>query len=241
MKIINFFSPNYDKKKRTLNSVKMIVFHYTGMQSESESLQKLCNFNSKVSCHYLINRNGKVFRLVRDSYIAWHAGKSCWGKYKNLNENSIGIELVNKGHQFGYTSFKKKQISSLIKLCKTLIKKYKIKKKNIIGHSDIAPLRKIDPGEKFPWKYLVKNKVGIWHSYEPNFLKKHRRLKALTKQDKKKFIKNLNKIGYCFSVKKKSFFIKIIKAFQRHFRKELINGILDRECLMIAQNLTKKL
>ena len=102
-------------------------------------------------------------------------------------------------------------------------------------------MRKIDPGEKFPWKYLVKNKVGIWHSYESNFLKRHRGVQALTKQDKKKFIKNLNKIGYCFSVKKKPFFIKTTKAFQRHFRKELINGILDRECLMIAQNLAKKL
>ena len=87
---------------------------------------------------------------------------------------------------------------------------------------------------------MAKNKVGIWHSYEPNFLKKHRRLKALTKQDKKKFIKNLNKIGYCFSDKKKYFFIKIVKAFQRHYRKELVNGLLDKECLIIAQNLSKK-
>ena len=241
MKTKNIFSPNFNKEKRSLNSIKIIVIHYTGMQSERESIQKLCNSNSRVSSHYLINRNGKVFNLVHDSHVAWHAGKSCWGKYQNLNKNSIGIELVNKGHQFGYTSFKKKQIASLIELCIRLIKKYKIKKRNIIGHSDIAPLRKIDPGEKFPWKYLAKNKVGIWHSYEPNFLKRHRRLKVLTKQDKKKFIKNLNKIGYCFSVKKKPFFIKTIKAFQRHFRKELINGILDHECLMIAQNLTKKL
>ena len=241
MKINNYFSPNFDYAKRSAYSIKIIVIHYTGMQSERESIKRLCSSKSKVSSHFLINRNGKVYRLVKDNRIAWHAGKSCWGKYKNLNENSIGIELVNKGHQLGYTSFKKKQISNLIKLCKKLIKKYKIKKKNIVGHSDIAPLRKIDPGEKFPWKYLVKNKVGIWHSYEPNFLKKHRRLKALTKQDKKKFIKNLNKIGYCFSNKKKSFFIKIVEAFHRHYRKELINGLLDKECLTIAQNLAKKL
>ncbi len=241
MKIIEIFSPNYDRKKRTVKSVKVIVFHYTGMQSERESIKRLCNPNSKVSSHYVINRRGRIFRLVQDSYVAWHAGKSCWGRYKNLNENSIGIELVNKGHQFGYTSFKKKQISSLIKLCKKLIKKYKINKKNILGHSDIAPLRKIDPGEKFPWKYLAKNKVGIWHDYEPNLLRKFRRTKVLTKQDKKRFVKNLNQIGYCFSAKNKLFFIKTIKAFQRHFRKELINGILDQECFMIAQNLTKKL
>ena len=129
MKIINFFSPNYDKKKRTLNSVKFVIFHYTGMQSERESIKRLCNPRSKVSSHYLINRRGKILRLVQDRHVAWHAGKSCWGRHKNLNENSIGIELVNKGHQFGYTSFKKKQISSLINLCEKLIKKYKIKKK----------------------------------------------------------------------------------------------------------------
>ena len=241
MKIIKNFSPNYNRKKRASNSIQIIVFHYTGMQSERESINRLCNPSSKVSSHYLISRKGKITRMVQDHYVAWHAGKSCWKKKKNLNKNSIGIELVNKGHQFGYISFKKKQISSLIKLCKKLIKKYKINKKNIVGHSDIAPLRKIDPGEKFPWKYLAKNKVGIWHDYEPNLLRKFRRTKVLTKQDKKRFVKNLNKIGYCFSAKNKLFFIKTIKAFQRHFRKELINGILDQECFIIAQNLTKKL
>ena len=241
MKIKKIFSPNYDRKKRALNSVQILVFHYTGMQSERESIKKLCNPNFKVSSHYLINRRGKIFSLVQNRYVAWHAGKSCWGRHKNLNKNSIGIELVNKGHQFGYTSFKKKQISSLVNLCKKLIKKYKIKKKNVIGHSDIAPLRKIDPGEKFPWKYLAKNKVGIWHDYEPNLLRKFRRTKVLIPQDKKRFVKNLNKIGYCLSAHNKPFFIKTISAFQRHFRKELINGILDKECLMIAQNLTKKL
>ena len=204
-------------------------------------MNRLCNPSSKVSSHYLINRRGKIFSLVQDRHIAWHAGRSCWRRYKNLNKNSIGIELVNKGHQFGYTSFKKKQISILINLCKKLIKKYKIKNKNIIGHSDIAPLRKIDPGEKFPWKYLAKNKVGIWHDYETNLLRKFRKTKVLIQQDRKRFIKNLNKIGYCLSARNKPFFIKTIKAFQRHFRKELINGILDRECFMIAQNLAKKL
>ena len=241
MKIKKIFSPNYDRKKRAVNLVQILVFHYTGMQSERESIKRLCNPNSKVSSHYLINRRGKIFSLVQNRHVAWHAGKSCWGRHKNLNKNSIGIELVNKGHQFGYTSFKKKQISSLVNLCKKLIKKYKIKKKNVIGHSDIAPLRKIDPGEKFPWKYLAKNKVGIWHDYEPNLLRKFRRTKVLIPQDKKRFVKNLNKIGYCLSAHNKPFFIKTISAFQRHFRKELINGILDKECLMIAQNLTKKL
>ena len=135
---------------------------------------------------------------------------------------------------------KKKQISSLINLCNTLINKYKIKKKNIIGHSDIAPLRKIDPGEKFPWKQLAKKNIGIWHDYRPSLLRKFRRIKLFTRQDKVKFVKNLNNIGYCVSVKKRSFFIKTVKAFQRRYRQELVNGLLDKECLIIAQNLTKK-
>ena len=127
MQVKNLYSPNF--KKRANNPIKIIVIHYTGMQSEIESLARLCNPKSKVSSHFLIGRNGKVCRLVKESQIAWHAGKSCWGKYKNVNKNSIGIELVNKGHQFGYSSFKKKQLLSLMRVCKKLIKKYKIEKK----------------------------------------------------------------------------------------------------------------
>ena len=241
MKISNYYSPNHNKKKRPVNSIKVIVIHYTGMQSERESMVKLRNPKSKVSSHFVINQKGKIYRLVQDNQIAWHAGKSCWRKYKNLNKNSIGIELVNKGHRFGYTNFKKKQLSSLIKVCKSLIKKYKIKKKNVIGHSDVSPLRKIDPGEKFPWRQLANNKIGIWHSCKPSLLRKYRNIKILEKKDKIKFIKNLNKIGYCFSSKKKSFLVKMLKAFQRHYRQELINGYADKECLIIAQNLSKKL
>ena len=241
MKISNFYSPNFSGGKRLNNSIKLIIIHYTGMQSERESLDRLTDPKSKVSSHYAINQKGKIFRLVNDNQIAWHAGKSCWGKYKNLNKNSIGIELVNKGHQFGYTNFKKRQLSSLIKICKSLIKKYKIKKRNIVGHSDIAPLRKIDPGEKFPWKQLANNKIGIWHHCKPSLLRKYRNIKILKKKDKTKFIKNLNKIGYCFSNKKKAFLTKILKAFQRHYRQELINGHVDKECLIIAQNLEKNI
>ena len=182
MKISNFYSPNFNRKKRPNNSIKIIIIHYTGMQSERESIAKLCNPKSKVSSHFVINQNGKIYRLVQDNQIAWHAGKSCWRKYKNLNKNSIGIELVNKGHRFGYTNFKKKQLSSLIKVCKSLIKKYKIKKKNVVGHSDIAPLRKIDPGEKFPWKRLANNGIGIWHCCKLSFLRKYRNIKILEKK-----------------------------------------------------------
>ena len=132
------------------------------MQSEIESIQRLKNPKYKVSCHYLISRNGRIIQMVKEKNIAWHAGKSKWKQFKNLNNYSIGIELVNKGHQFGYQNFSNQQISSLIKLCKNLKKKYLIKKENFLGHSDIAPLRKIDPGEKFPWKKLSKHDIGKW-------------------------------------------------------------------------------
>jgi len=240
MRINTLLSPNFNEAKRSSKSIKFVIIHYTGMQSERESIKRLINPKSKVSCHLLINQKGKVYRMVKDKNIAWHAGISCWGKYKNLNINSIGIELVNKGHRYGYTNFHEKQILKLIKICKQLVKKYKIKKNNIIGHSDVAPLRKIDPGEKFPWKALAKNKIGIWHSCNIQQLKNFRKIKVLSNQKKVRFFKNLEKIGYCVYTNKKVFFSKIVKAFQRHYRKELVNGLLDYETIEIAQNLSKK-
>ena len=120
------------------------------MQSEIESINRLKDPAFKVSCHYIINRKGQIIRMVDDKNIAWHAGKSKWKKFSNLNDVSLGIELVNKGHRLGYQNFSNKQILSLIRLCKILKKKYFIKTENFLGHSDIAPLRKNDPGEKFP-------------------------------------------------------------------------------------------
>jgi N-acetylmuramoyl-L-alanine amidase len=172
MKIHKRYSPNFDNKKRSEKSIKVIVIHYTGMQSERESLSRLCDPRSKVSSHFVINQNGKVYRLVNNLHVAWHAGKSSWKKYKGLNKNSLGIELINKGHEFGYTNFKNKQIISLIKICKVLTKKYKIKNENIVGHSDVAPLRKKDPGEKFPWEKLAKKNIGLWHSCKKKKIKK---------------------------------------------------------------------
>ena len=241
MKIKDIFSPNYNKKERSKKSIKIIVIHYTGMQSERESLNRLCDFRSRVSCHYVINRKGKIYRLVNEKNTAWHAGKSCWSNYKNLNRYSIGIELVNKGHKFGYSNYTSKQISQLLVLCHRIIKKYNIPKNNIVGHSDIAPRRKNDPGEKFPWKVLSENKIGLWHNLNPNLLRKFRKNKVTKKEDKMKFIKDVNSIGYCIrSFDSQFFFKKIVCAFQRHYRKELVNGILDEECLIIASNLSKK-
>jgi N-acetylmuramoyl-L-alanine amidase len=239
MKIEKKYSPNCDKKKRSNKSIKILIIHYTGMQSERESLLKLTNPSSKVSAHFLIYSNGKAFRLAKDNQITWHAGISCWKKYKNLNKNSIGIELTNAGHQFGYKNFKRKQLIVLEKICKHLIKKYKIKADNIVGHSDIAPSRKIDPGEKFPWKKFASKKIGIWHQYKPDLLKKFRRKKVLIRLDKIKFFNNLKKIGYCSLNKNKFYSKEIIKAFQRHYRTELINGLIDKECIIIAESLSK--
>ena len=204
------------------------------MQSEIESIKRLKNPKFKVSCHYLINRNGKIFQMVKEKNIAWHAGKSKWKKFNKINENSIGIELVNKGHQFGYQNFSKFQIKSLIWLCKKLKKKYYIKRENFLGHSDIAPLRKIDPGEKFPWKNLSNHKIGKW--YKVKKFKTDINLKAR----KKIFFKNLKKIGYgYFSLSKRSIKdMKIIKAFQRRYLPENVNGILDKKTFKISHFLT---
>ena len=127
MRITKYYSPNFNVKPRSIKSITFIIIHYTGMQSERESLRKLTSPNSKVSCHYFIKRNGEILNLVNDKNIAWHAGKSKWGGVKNLNSNSIGIELANKGHRFGYQTFSKPQITKLTQLCKNLKKNIRLK------------------------------------------------------------------------------------------------------------------
>ncbi|WP_440690685.1 N-acetylmuramoyl-L-alanine amidase [Candidatus Pelagibacter sp. HIMB1782] len=242
MKIILNYSPNFDPKRRKKSEIKFIVFHYTGMKSEKKAIDKLLNQNSKVSCHYLIKNNGDIIKMVPENYQAWHAGISSWKKYKSLNKNSIGIEITNPGHEFKYKKFSKNQMFSLIKLTKFLVKKFKISTKSILGHSDIAPDRKLDPGEKFPWEFLSKNKIGIWHDLNLNKIKRYREFK-LDNLLKLKFINNLHKIGYTRNLKiNKNIHNKIITfAFQRRFRQELVNGKIDKECLLISENLIRKL
>ena len=214
--------------------VKFVIIHYTGMQSEIESINRLKNPKYKVSCHYLISRKGEVVQMVKEKNIAWHAGKSKWKQFKNLNNYSIGIELVNKGHQFGYQNFSNQQISSLIKLCKKLKKKYLIKKENFLGHSDIAPLRKIDPGEKFPWKKLSKHGIGKW------YVKVNNKNKINQKKMEALFFKNLQKVGYRYvtntkiNLKNKM----IVKAFQRHYLPNNITGKINQKTFKISHFLT---
>ena len=235
------YSPNFNTKKRSIKQIKFIIFHYTGMKKESEAINRLTNIQSEVSCHYLIKNNGEIIKMVPESYIAWHVGKSSWKNHKSLNKDSIGIEITNPGHEFGYKKFSKKQVISLLRLSKYLIKKYKINIRNVLGHSDVAPERKKDPGEKFPWKYLSQNRVALWHSVKKKDLLGSRTIKT-TKIDKVIFFNNLFKIGYSKKIPKNASKNKhlncITKAFQRRFRQELINGKIDKECLLISQNLS---
>ncbi len=244
LKIFSNYSLNFNPIKRHKTQIKFLIFHYTGMEKQSEAINKLTNFKSDVSCHYFIKNNGETSVMVPDQYVAWHAGKSRWKHYKSLNKYSIGIEIDNPGHNFNYKKFSKKQIQSLIMLSKILIKKYKINSKNILAHSDIAPERKKDPGEKFPWKELSKQGIGLWHSLSIQLLKKNRKVE-LDKVSEKIFYNNLSKIGYRIKIiknsKNRKFKNYIVKAFQRRFRQELVNGKLDKECLIISNNLVKKL
>ena len=212
------------------------------MKKESAAIQRLTNIQSEVSSHYFIKRSGKVITMLPNSYIAWHAGRSSWKKYKSLNENSIGIEISNPGHSFNYKKFSKSQINSIIELSNFLIKEYSIDQKNILGHSDIAPARKKDPGEKFPWKYLAKSKVSLWHTLTDKELKKNRKI-IIDKKYKKNFLENLFIIGYSRKIpksfNKNKYLALVVKAFQRRYRQELINGEIDKECLMISNNLLK--
>ena len=235
MKKVFNYSPNFDPNKRKSKQIKFLVFHYTGMRKESDAINRLTNIQSEVSSHYLIKKNGDIVILVPELYIAWHAGKSSWKSFKSLNKNSIGIEISNSGHEHNYINFSKKQIQSILYLSKSLMKKYKIKSSNVLGHSDIAPFRKKDPGEKFPWQYLAKFGIGKWYSLSSKKLKE-KRIKKIKIMEEKIFYKNLFKIGYPKKVLNKK---KLVNAFQRRYRQDLINGKIDQECLLISKNLAK--
>ena len=234
------YSFNFSLPKRRKKLIKFIVIHYTGMKNESEAIKRLKDHRAKVSAHYFIKNSGHILNMIPDLYEAWHAGKSEWKNFKSLNKFSIGIEINNPGHDFGYKSFSSKQIFSLQKLLKNLMKNYQIKPENVLGHSDIAPIRKKDPGEKFPWKILSKKRLCKWHDLNLKDIKKYRNIN-LSKRDKKIFLNSLYKIGYKknpeISLNKNNKYIVI--AFQRRFRQSLVNGKIDKECFLIIKNLLK--
>ena len=237
--IKQFYSQNFDPIKRKKENIKYVVFHYTGMKSEKSALKKLSDNKSKVSCHYFIKKNGSIINLVPDLYVSWHAGISNWKKLKNLNKFSIGIEIHNAGHQFRYNSFNKKQINSIKYLSLKLAKKYNFKREHYLGHSDIASDRKKDPGEKFPWEKLAKKGLVWFHNLDSKKIKKFRKTKLSSKFEENIFISNLYKIGYK-KIKGYKFnknMEYLTKAFQRRFRRDLVDGKIDKECLTISKNL----
>ena len=236
LNLTNYYSLNFNPKKRSKKSIKFIIIHYTGMKQQSAAIKRLCDPNSKVSSHYFIKNNGNILNLVPASYEAWHAGISGWQNFKSMNKYSIGIELNNPGHDHGYQRFRSKQINSLKKLLNNLILKYKIKNRNILGHSDIAPDRKKDPGENFPWKLLAKSKLCFWHNLNEKKIKTYRN-KRISRKEEIIFFKNLHKFGYSKIFKKDRSLL--IKAFQRKFRQGSINGKIDKECYFICKNLVK--
>ena len=240
LKITQNYSPNFNTPKRQKKNIKYIIIHYTGMKNELSALNRLTDYKSKVSAHYFIKKNGKIINLVPDLYEAWHAGKSNWKNIQSLNRYSIGVEIQNSGHENLYEKFSNKQMNSVKKLLRFLTKRYRVNCKNILGHSDIAPNRKKDPGEKFPWKELAKVKLAHWHQLNEKELIKYR-LKKINFLEEKNFFINLHKIGYIKIQSNSSIYKKrlLIKAFQRRFRQGLVNGISDQECLILSKNLIK--
>jgi N-acetylmuramoyl-L-alanine amidase len=215
-------SPNFGSRQG--QKVSLLVMHYTGMQSAEEAISRLCNKDAQVSAHYVIDEKGKIYHLVQEADCAWHAGHSYWRGYRNVNPISIGIEIVNPGHEFGYRLFPEIQMEAVVALSKDIISRHEIPARNVIGHSDIAPERKRDPGELFDWKWLAGQGIGLWSeaiNEASGF--KHGVLEMQAK---------LAQYGY--DVPQNGIMdqatCKVIVAFQRHFRPGNIRGEWDEEC-----------
>lgn len=157
----HYKSPNFNDRVE-VDGPSMIILHYTGMKSEEAAIKHLCDRQSKVSAHYIVMASGKIQQLVDDKKRAWHAGVSHWAGIEDVNSHSIGIEIVNRGHEFGYEKFPNFQIDEIIELCQTLKMKHSISNDLILGHSDVAPRRKFDPGHLFPWEKLASKNIGLW-------------------------------------------------------------------------------
>lgn len=209
-------SPNFDD--RTL-PITMIVLHYTGMADGESAIARLRDPEAKVSSHYVVAEDGTVLRLVPDDKRAWHAGQSHWRDIDDVNSASIGIEIINPGHDLGYRPFPDEQIDAVIRLVHDLKDRYEITRGNIVGHSDIAPARKRDPGELFPWGKLARLRLAL-----------PRPTKNLMDPmwTEAGFLLALERFGYDVTDK-----MAAIMAFQRRFRPELVDGEIDAECRMI--------
>ncbi|MGZ8999082.1 MAG: N-acetylmuramoyl-L-alanine amidase [Allosphingosinicella sp.] len=211
--IIDCPSPNYDERDQP---VSMVVLHYTGMESGEAAIERLCDPEAKVSCHYLIEENGQVLRMVAEEKRAWHAGRSCWREMREVNGASIGIEIVNPGHDFGYRPFTTAQMDSLVPLLADIGKRHQIPRANVVGHSDDAPARKQDPGELFDWALLARHRLAVARPtsglVDPHWTEGG-------------FLLALERYGYDVRDAKAA-----VIAFQRRFRPELIDGEIEGEC-----------
>jgi N-acetylmuramoyl-L-alanine amidase len=209
-------SPNFDERACP---VSMIVLHYTGMETAAAALDRLCDPAAKVSAHYLVDEDGSVQQLVAEDKRAWHAGRSHWRGVTDVNSASIGIEIVNPGHEFGYRPFPEAQIEALIPLVADIKDRHAITRGNVVGHSDIAPARKRDPGELFPWGRLARLRLALprptRNLVDPGWTQAG-------------FLLALERFGYDVTEP-----MAAIMAFQRRFRPELIDGEMDAECRML--------
>ncbi|MBV9549248.1 MAG: N-acetylmuramoyl-L-alanine amidase [Alphaproteobacteria bacterium] len=210
-------SPNHDERGAAID---MLVLHYTGMTSGEAALKRLCDPAAKVSAHYTLDEGGTVYALVPEERRAWHAGVSHWAGATNINARSIGIELVNPGHEFGYRPFPEEQIAALITLCHSILVRHPIPSARVLGHSDVAPARKEDPGELFPWARLANAGIGLWPTSGDSNLKAGA----------------LARFGYDPDAP----LDKVITAFQRHFRPCRLDGVWDEECAALLHGLLEK-
>lgn len=220
-------SPNHGERRGGV-SPDMLILHYTGMQDSETALRRLCEESSEVSSHYLVFEDGRIAQLVPESRRAWHAGEASWENVTDINSRSIGIEICNPGHDYGYPSFPKKQIKSVIALCKDIVRRQKIRADRVLAHSDIAPGRKQDPGEKFPWDELHRHGVGHWVKPEKiggdaGFRDgdHNEEIAAVQKQFRDYGYKVVPTGTFDETTK------NIVLAFQRHFRPKRIDGVLD--------------
>ncbi|NYD90761.1 N-acetylmuramoyl-L-alanine amidase [Sphingomonas melonis] len=216
MTILDTPSPNFDERSLPIS---MIVLHYTGMQDGPSALARLRDPEAKVSAHYLVEEDGTVCRLVPEEMRAWHAGRSHWRGITDVNSASVGIEIVNPGHEWGYRPFTEEQIDALIPLVAAIKERHAITRGNIVGHSDIAPARKRDPGELFPWSRLARLRLA---------LPRPTRNLMDPMWPQGGFLLALERFGYDVADP-----MAAIMAFQRRYRPELIDGEIDAECRMI--------
>ncbi|MGH7032083.1 MAG: N-acetylmuramoyl-L-alanine amidase [Stellaceae bacterium] len=210
-------SPNHDRRSEPAR-IDMLVLHYTGMQSAEAALDRLCDRRARVSAHYVIDESGVIWRLVPEAQRAFHAGLSCWQGERDLNFVSIGVEIVNPGHEWGYRPFPQAQMSALESLCAEILLRHPIPPSRIVGHSDIAPDRKTDPGELFDWPRLARAGIGLWP--EP------RQPKPKAASDRLQVAAQLAAIGYCTAPASE---VLALAAFQRRFRPARIDGVVDSE------------